>query len=74
MLYFVAPGQRLADNNPLSPLSHTYRFAKMHEKIHFDQPDEIVPYVSSLSLGLGRKLTSCPSQLHLPRLLPSRSW
>ncbi|BGP25913.1 glycosyltransferase family 49 protein [Rhodotorula toruloides] len=30
--------------NPLSPFSHTYRFSKMHEKVHWDLHDEIVPF------------------------------
>lgn len=29
--------------NPLTPFSHTYRFSKMHEKVHWDLHDEIVP-------------------------------
>lgn len=29
--------------NPLTGLTHTYRFAKMHEKISGDQHDEIEP-------------------------------
>ncbi|KAL8278811.1 hypothetical protein RQP46_008880 [Phenoliferia psychrophenolica] len=33
------------ETNPLTSLSHTYRFAKMHDKIHWDLPDEIEPYI-----------------------------
>ncbi|GAA5907082.1 uncharacterized protein JCM6883_006132 [Sporobolomyces salmoneus] len=33
-----------AQQNPLTPLTHTYRFSKMHEKIHWDLHDEIVPF------------------------------
>ncbi|GAA5952631.1 hypothetical protein JCM3765_002227 [Sporobolomyces pararoseus] len=33
-----------AQQNPLTPFTHTYRFSKMHEKIHWDLHDEIVPF------------------------------
>ncbi|GAA5941155.1 hypothetical protein JCM10213_001733 [Rhodosporidiobolus nylandii] len=33
-----------AKHNPLTPFSHTYRFSKMHEKVHWDLHDEIVPF------------------------------
>ncbi|KAI5474453.1 putative glycosyltransferase family 49 protein, partial [Pseudohyphozyma bogoriensis] len=41
----VTPGQVVLkpDENPLTSLTHTYRFAKMHDKIHWDLPDEIEP-------------------------------
>ncbi|SGZ01293.1 BQ5605_C033g11136 [Microbotryum silenes-dioicae] len=39
-----AIANRRPEDNPLTLLTHTYRFAKMHEKIHMDQHDEIVPY------------------------------
>ena len=32
-----------AQQNPLTPFTHTYRFSKMHEKIHWDLHDEIEP-------------------------------
>ncbi|GAA5983915.1 hypothetical protein JCM11641_006420 [Rhodosporidiobolus odoratus] len=31
-------------HNPLTPFSHTYRFSKMHDKVHWDLHDEIVPF------------------------------
>lgn len=33
------------DGNPLSEFTHTYRFSKMHDKVHWDLHDEIVPCV-----------------------------
>ncbi|GAA6013752.1 hypothetical protein JCM11491_005086 [Sporobolomyces phaffii] len=33
-----------AKQNPLTPFTHTYRFSKMHEKIHWDLHDEIIPF------------------------------
>lgn len=41
----IAVDSRSAETNPLSPLSHTYRFAKMHDKVHSDLHDEIEPFV-----------------------------
>lgn len=34
---------RLPAINPLTPFTHTYRFAKMHDKLHWDIHDEIEP-------------------------------
>ncbi|KAM0746859.1 hypothetical protein T439DRAFT_329545 [Meredithblackwellia eburnea MCA 4105] len=36
---------RTPETNPLTAFTHTYRFAKMHDKIHWDLPDEIEPYL-----------------------------
>ncbi|GAA5976180.1 hypothetical protein JCM5350_000343 [Sporobolomyces pararoseus] len=33
-----------AQQNPLTPFTHTYRFSKMHAKIHWDLHDEIEPF------------------------------
>ncbi|GAA5883108.1 hypothetical protein JCM3774_002858 [Rhodotorula dairenensis] len=30
--------------NPLTPFTHTYRLSKMHDKVHWDLFDEIIPY------------------------------
>lgn len=30
-------------SNPLTPFTHTYRFSKMHDKVHWDLHDEIIP-------------------------------
>ncbi|SCV73523.1 BQ2448_7449 [Microbotryum intermedium] len=40
----AAIANRRPEDNLLTSFTHTYRFAKMHEKIHMDQHDEIVPY------------------------------
>lgn len=39
-----AAASRVGVSNPLTPLSHTYRFAKMHDKIYRDVHDEIEPF------------------------------
>ncbi|KAM0791763.1 hypothetical protein ACM66B_004027 [Microbotryomycetes sp. NB124-2] len=41
--------ERSADSNPLTPFTHTYRFSKMHDKLHWDFHDEIVPFAFSAS-------------------------
>ena len=37
-------GDRDPHENPLTPMTHTYRFSKMHDKIHWDLHDEIVSF------------------------------
>ncbi|BGP41530.1 hypothetical protein JCM10450v2_005579 [Rhodotorula kratochvilovae] len=32
------------EGNPLTGFTHTYRFSKMHDKVHWDLHDEIVPF------------------------------
>ncbi len=36
--------ERDPEINPLTPMTHTYRFSKMHDKIHWDLHDEIVSF------------------------------
>ncbi|GAA5920276.1 hypothetical protein JCM1841_003016 [Sporobolomyces salmonicolor] len=49
-----------AKQNPLTPFSHTYRFSKMHEKIHWDLHDEIVPFAfHASSKPAGDDVTAC---------------
>ncbi|GAA6003768.1 hypothetical protein JCM10207_003589 [Rhodosporidiobolus poonsookiae] len=47
-------------NNPLTPFTHTYRFSKMHEKIHWDLHDEIVPFAfHALAKPEAGDITAC---------------
>ncbi|GAA5820977.1 hypothetical protein JCM3770_006156 [Rhodotorula araucariae] len=32
------------EGNPLTGFTHTYRFSKMHDKVHWDLHDEIIPF------------------------------
>ncbi|GAA5894698.1 hypothetical protein JCM5296_002258 [Sporobolomyces johnsonii] len=49
-----------AKQNPLTPFSHTYRFSKMHEKVHWDLHDEIVPFAfHASSKPAGDDVTAC---------------
>lgn len=43
MCSVAAFAAKVPESNPLTGFSHTYRFAKMHDKIHWDLPDEIEP-------------------------------
>ncbi|GAA6061141.1 hypothetical protein JCM10212_001741 [Sporobolomyces blumeae] len=67
-----------AKQNPLTPFTHTYRFSKMHEKVHWDLHDEIVPFAfHASSKPTSDDVTAClysnPAWLSaLPSFL--RSW
>mgnify|MGYP001570104927 FL=1 len=43
LMVHAAAEARLPATNPLTPFTHTYRFAKMHDKLHWDMHDEIEP-------------------------------
>ncbi|KAK4055032.1 hypothetical protein OIO90_003373 [Microbotryomycetes sp. JL221] len=49
-----------ADSNPLTPYTHTYRFSKMHDKLHWDVHDEIVPFAfSATAVPAPKDVTAC---------------
>lgn len=54
---------RDAKANPLTPFTHTYRFSKMHDKVHWDLHDEIIPYVErSPNISCAKILMKFPAR------------